>query len=190
MAHEEALARAWESLASLGIGEGTVRFLGEEYAVDVAARSVASVPRVTAADDHLAVLILHYLARSTEGLPSPAGDWLSLSELSIGSGFADVYVERVVGPLRSAFGPDPERLYAVLESVPGERVARADAAVVLQVFDGVPMLVDVYAADDEFDAEAGVLFDRSVTQVFCTEDVVELAETAADAVVDRGDRAG
>jgi hypothetical protein len=185
MAHELALTQAWESLADKDVREGLVRFLGVDYAVDVARAKVTDVRGGTPAGDHLALLILHYLARKADGLPAPTGEWLSLSGLSLAAGFADVYVERAVSLIRAEFGPDPERIYAVLEKVPGERVARADAAVVLEVFTEVPMLVDIWRADEEFEADAGLLFDRSITEVFCTEDVVELAETAAAELVER-----
>ena len=189
MTHEAAIALAWDALSDKVI-ESPVRFLGEEYSVDVSGRRVAPVGRLVPLDDDLTLLILHYVARRAQGLPAPAGDWLSLSELSLADGFTKVYVERAVAPLRRAFGSDPERIYTALDKVPGERVERADAAIVIEIFAGVPMLVDIWRADEEFGADAGLLFDRSITDVFCTEDIVELAETAAAGLVDCCGRPG
>lgn len=190
MTDDAATAQAWAALTGANMGERRVRFVGDEYGVDVAGRRVRAAADSAPAPAHLAILILHYLAGTHAGLPVLAGDWLSLNDISMGARFREVYVERAVEPLRRAFGADPERLFEVLETVPGEKVERADAAIVVEVFAGVPMLVDVWKADEDFAAEAGVLFDRSVTQVFATEDILELAEQAAEALVARCRRAG
>lgn len=185
MTGDTAIALAWDTLAEADLGEAHVRFLADEYVVDVAGRQVRDATDGVPTGAHLSILILHYLVGIRGGLPSLSGDWLSLNDISMGARFREVYVERATGPLREAFGADPARLYNVLETVPGEKVERADAAVVVEVFAGVPMLVDVWQADEDFPAEAGVLLDQSVTQVFATEDILELAEQAAEALVAR-----
>lgn len=185
MAHEAAMTQAWDAVAGVDIGDGHVAFLGDEYVADITTRQVLHAGDASPAGEHLSLLILHYLARRAEGLPPTTGEWLSLTELSLGGRFSEVYVERAVGPLREAFGADPGRLFEALATAPGERVERADAAIVVEVLPGVPVLVDVWGADEEFPPEAGLLFDRGITSVFVTEDILELAETTAEALVER-----
>lgn len=176
------MAQAWGSLSGKAV-DPRVRFLGDEFSVDSMNKRIEAVGRPSRVDDGLALLILHYLARRAEGLPAPTGTWLGISELSLAAGFADVFAARATGLLAGEFGGDPERIYATLEEVPGERVARADASLVLKAFAHVPVLIDIWGADEEFEADAGLLFDSSVTEVFCTEDIVVLAETVAAGVV-------
>jgi len=54
-------------------------------------------------------------------------------------------------------------------------VQQADAAITIQAFEGVPVLIEVWAGDDEFGPEANLLFDRSIRKIFCTEDIAVLA---------------
>ena len=190
MTDDSATRQAWQALAGAAIGDGRVRFVADEYVVDVPGRQVRSAADGVPASAHLTILILHYLTGIRGGLPHPVGEWLSLNDISMGARFREVYIERAAGPLRQAFGGEPERIYGALRTVPGEKLDRADASVVVEVFAGVPMLVDVWAADEDFPAEAGVLFDRSVTQVFATEDILELAEQAAEALVARCRQSG
>jgi hypothetical protein len=182
MALEAAMAQAWSSLLGKVV-DSRARFLGDEFSVDVTNKQVTAIGRPVHVDDGLALLILHYLERRTEGLPAPTGTWLGISELSLAAGFADVFAARATGLLAAEFGRYPERIYAALEEVPGEHVPRADASLVLDALDGVPVLIDIWGADEEFEAGAGLLFDSSVTDVFCTEDILVLAETVAAGVV-------
>jgi len=45
---------------------------------------------------------------------------------------------------------------------------------VVDVFKGVPVLVELWAGDDEFGPEANMLFDKSIRDIFCIEDIVVL----------------
>lgn len=103
--------------------------------------------------------------------------------LSLAADFADVFATRATDLLAGAFGHDPERIYAALAEAPGERIPRADASLALDALDGVTVLIDIWNADQEFEAGAGLLFDSSVTAAFCTEDILILAETVTAGVV-------
>jgi hypothetical protein len=70
-------------------------------------------------------------------------------------------------------------LYSVLDRLPGIRVKEADIGIILDVFAGVPALIELWRADTEFGPEANLLFDKSITGIFCTEDIVVLAESIA-----------
>ena len=52
----------------------------------------------------------------------------------------------------------------------------------MEAFPEVPILVTIWKADEEFKAEANLLFDRSIRGIFCTEDIVVLAELVARAL--------
>jgi hypothetical protein len=42
-------------------------------------------------------------------------------------------------------------------------------------FEGVPALVKVWKPDEDFGPDANIYFDRSIREIFCTEDIVVLA---------------
>ena len=66
----------------------------------------------------------------------------------------------------------PERFKA-------KKVQLADAAIVIEIFQKVPLLITFWRADEEFGPECNVLFDTSISDIFCTEDVVVLSEFVA-----------
>ena len=55
-------------------------------------------------------------------------------------------------------------------------------SIVLEVTEGVPILISLWRADEEFAANANIFFDRSINKIFCTEDIVVLAEMVAHAI--------
>jgi len=176
MGYDLAINQAWEELAKLKPQEGLlVKFLAEEYRVDFAQRKVVSLSGNALAKDFTAILILHYLARKLQGLAALTGEWLTFKELSGVEGYYPAFRKRAIEPIIRKYGSHPEGLLAVLERLPAKRVNQGDIGIVLEVFAGVPALVTFWRSDEEFGPEVNLLFDKSITQIFCTEDIVVLA---------------
>ena len=55
----------------------------------------------------------------------------------------------------------------------------AEFSIVLDVFDSVPILITLWRGDEEFSPEVNIIFDKSIKDIFCTEDIVILAEFVA-----------
>jgi hypothetical protein len=176
-----AITKAWDALPQAA-ATIPVRFLADTFLVDVKNRKLISLTRERPAGDDVKLLILHYLSRKIAGLPAPTGKWLSMSELSTAVRFMDVFYRRAVDRITAQYGDDPGRIRKALENTPGRAIDRADSAIVLEVFEGVLMLIEVWRADEEFGPEANILFDRSITDIFCLEDIVVLAEVVATAI--------
>jgi hypothetical protein len=58
--------------------------------------------------------------------------------------------------------------------LPARRIQQADAAVILEVFENIEVLIEIWAGDEEFSPEANMLFDRTLPLIFCTEDIAVL----------------
>jgi hypothetical protein len=183
MGYEVALNKAWAELAdSTGQKNLSVKFLADEYAVDVGARKIESVACNVPAKDFTAILILHYCAQSTKGLPQVTGEWLTFKELVRIEGYEAAFRQRSIEPIIRKYGKKPDALYEALKRLPGEKGNAADASVILETFPSVPVLIEIWAGDEEFGPEANILFDKSVTLIFCTEDIVALAGLVASSV--------
>lgn len=182
MGIEPAIAHGWEIISDVKLENTRVRFLADEFAVHVKDKKVLSLSRKVPAEDCLTVLILHYFAKMMKGLPAPTGEWFGLSGLSVAEGFADVFEKRVADLIVKKYGSDPDSLYQVLKKMPGKKIEQADAAIVLEVFESVPVLIMLWRADEEFGAEGKLLFDKSITRIFCAEDILVLAEMVAAAI--------
>jgi len=170
------LNKAWDELARLKAdGRIPVKFLADEYTLDPRARKVTSLSCNTAAKDFTAILILHYLIARYKGLPQLTGEWATFKELSGIEGYSPAFRQRAIEPVIRKYGRNPPALFTVLERLPGKKTDQSDAGIVLEVFERVPVEVLLWRGDDEFGPEANLLFDRSITEIFCTEDIVVLA---------------
>ena len=176
MGYEAALKKSWAELESIMPQKtGNVRFLADEYSIDLVNRKVLSFSCNVPAKDYAAILILHYLTRSLKGLPLLTGEWISFKQLEGGQGYYPTFKKRVIDPILRKYGSNPQGLTAVTQRFKARIVKMADAAVVVEAFEGVPVLLTIWKGDDEFGPEANVLFDKNIAQIFCTEDTIVMA---------------
>lgn len=181
MAYEVAVNKAWEDLSKLSAEKlFSVRFLSDEYSIDLTAKKVMSLSCNVPAEDFWSVLILHYLIKKLSGLPELAGEWVSFNEAAVADSYYPVFRKRTIEPLIRKYGTNPQGIFLALERIPSKKVDNlADAAIIVEAFDKVPVLVKLWGKDEEFSSDANILFDRSVTEIFCTEDIVVLAGMVA-----------
>lgn len=180
MGYEAALKKAWEELVFLKAPNNlSVKFLADEYAVELLPRRVFSLSCNIPAHDHLSILILHFLAASLKGLPALSGQWVTFRELSGIQGYYQAYRQRAIEPIIRKYGQEPQAIKSVLARLPGSLTTGADLALVLETFPGVPLLIKLWRADSEFGPEANLYFDANIKDIFCIEDVVVLAQLVA-----------
>jgi hypothetical protein len=176
MGYEAALDKSWKALAQDNqTGVYTVKFLGDDYNIDLKDKRVVSCASDLAVKDFTAILILHYLAKKITGLAKLTRQWVSFKELSKVEGYGEAFRKRALEPIIQKYGTDPENLFTALRRLPGEKARTADASVIVEAFEGVPVLIELWAGDEEFGPEVNMLFDKSITDIFCTEDTVVLA---------------
>ena len=131
------------------------------------------------AKDFVAILILHYLISKLKGLPPLTDEWIGFKELSGVEGYSSAFRIRAIEPIIRKYGHKPEMILETLDRLPAKRINQGDIGIVLDVFEGVPVLNILWRGDEEFGPEANMLFDRSITRIFSTEDIVVLAEFVA-----------
>ena len=116
-------------------------------------------------------LIMHYLVNATGR--EPTGDWVTFREVPSGEFYWSAFVKRAKDPLVGFFGTRPEFLLELAPLVGGSKAEdiSGDAAVLIQAFPRVPLILQLYAGDDEFPADGNVLMDRTISDYLSTEDV-------------------
>lgn len=180
MSYDIAINKAWDEFLKLKPDKlVSVKLLADEYSLDFSARKVISLSCNVPAKDFTAILILHYLVSKIKGLPALTGNWLTFKELSAVEGYQAAFRQRVIERILRKYGKQPDALLSALDRFPGKRVDQADVGIVLEVFEGVPALIELWRPDEEFGCEANILFDKSITGIFCIEDIVVLAEFIA-----------
>ena len=166
MSYEIAKAKAWEDLRNLNPAKNlAIKFLADEYTLDLENRRVISLSCNAAAKDFYAILILHYLVKRLRGLPQITGEWLTFRELSGVEGYFDAFKKRAIDPIIRKCGKKTE-----------------DTVITVDAFEGVPALIKVWKPDEEFGPDANIYFDRSIKDIFCIEDIVVLAGIIASSL--------
>lgn len=176
MSYEVAINKAWENLGQFKPDNAlSVKFLADEYIIDYKNRGVSSSSCNIPAKEHLEILILHYLFKKLNGLPPLSGEWVSFKELENGEFYYPAFRKRAIEPILRKYGGNPNGLLSALEKLPADKASQGDVSVIFQVFEGVPMMVILWKGDEEFSPEANLLFDRSIAQIYGTEDIAVLA---------------
>jgi len=177
MGYDAALNKAWEDLAKQKAPKDlSVKFMHDEYSVDIASRRVLSLSCNSAVGDFLVILILHYLAKELKGLPVPSGQWLTFREFSGIEGYYDAYQKRSIEPIIRKYGKNPDALKDVLKRLPGKLSEGGDVSIIIEAFQSVSVLVKLWKQDTEFAPDANMYFDANIKDIFCIEDVVVLAQ--------------
>ncbi|HPT38701.1 MAG TPA: DUF3786 domain-containing protein [Candidatus Omnitrophota bacterium] len=180
MSYEAALKKAWEDLANLKAPNNlSVKFMADEYHLDLSARSVFSLSCNAPAGDFLSILILHYSAQALKGLPQLSGQWLTFRELAGIEGYYDAFHKRSIALIIRKYGQHPETLRECLGRLPAELSDGGDISVVVAAFAQVPVLIKLWKADSEFGPDANLYFDASIKNIFCIEDIIVLAQLVA-----------
>jgi hypothetical protein len=119
------------------------------------------------------ILILHYFQAD---LPEqPLGDWVAYREIPGAAFYYAAFLKRAVEPLKKAFGQNISEFRRAAVRMSGVAVEFGDAGFDFRVFPKVPVRLILHAGDDEFPAEATILFDRSIERMLSPEDIAWLA---------------
>lgn len=119
------------------------------------------------------VLILHYLQADVPA--GPSGDWVAYREIPGAAFYFGAFVKRAVDPLKKAFGQDIAGFGRAAAQLMAEPLEIGDAGYEFRVFPRVPVRLVLYAGDEEFPAEANILFNRSIGRMLSPEDVAWMA---------------
>ena len=183
MGYDVAITKAWLELEEVSKEKKhKIRFLADEYDVDVENKRILSVSCNVAAKEFLSILLLHYLIRRLKGLPSVVGEWASFRQLDGGQGYYPSFRKRVIEPILRKYSSKPEALLEAAERFNAKKADFADVAIIVDIFKQVPFLIEIWKGDDELGPEVNVLFDKSIQDIFCTEDIVVLASFLASSI--------
>jgi hypothetical protein len=118
------------------------------------------------------LLLLHYLL-TADGTPM-ACTWIAFRNLPGGLGYDAAFQGRANLRLAQRFGADGPALEAAARTLQGERLAFGDASFSFRALPSLWLAVVLNLADDEFPAEANILFDAAASHYLPTEDLAVL----------------
>jgi hypothetical protein len=182
MGYDIALKKAWDTLQDSGIKTTNIKFLGDEYGIDHAARSILSLSCNTPAKDYYKIIILHYLANEFKVGDISGDSWTSFKELDGGEIYFSAFRKRAIEPILRKYGDKPEAMLERAEFMNGEKIKTGNAGLSIKVFPKVKIGIILWAKDDEFSADCNILFNSSISNIFPTEDVTVLAGIIASLI--------
>ncbi|MEW6171027.1 MAG: DUF3786 domain-containing protein [Candidatus Omnitrophota bacterium] len=183
MGYEIAINKAWDALAKITKNKNfSVKFLADTYDINLKEKKVLSLSCNAAAKDFSAILILHYLIAKLQGLSNLSGEWVPFKEVAGTEGYSSAFKKRSIEPIIRKYGNNPEGLLSILERLPSKKSNLPDVSVIIEVFEEVPILIRLWRRDEEFGPDANIFFDKNITGIFCTEDIVVLAGIVASAI--------
>jgi hypothetical protein len=121
------------------------------------------------------ILILDYL-NTAKGTPL-TGAAIAFQELPEISNYYPTFVKRAVQPLIDAFGNRPQLLFEAANQFGGQKTSYGDASVNITAFKRVPISYVVWKGDEEFPANANILFDKTIHDYLPNEDIIVLCQT-------------
>lgn len=151
----------------------SVDFLGRQYTIDYPL-FLFKDQRDPASEVPLQeqVLILHYLRGCR---PELAGNWIAYREIPGAGFYFSAFVKRAIDPLKKMFGNNVQALGRAVDRLGGFAVDGSGAVFRVDPLPFTPLQLIVWESDDEFPAEANILFDASLGDYLSPEDVAWLA---------------
>lgn len=115
------------------------------------------------------VLIMHYMMAKNN--LKPAGNWISYREIPGASFYFSAFVKRAVDPLKKVFGHNIDGFKKAAKQVNAVNIKYGDEGFEFKIFPRVPIQLILWEEDDEFPAEANILFDENIREILSPEDV-------------------
>jgi hypothetical protein len=148
-------------------GNLRVKFLHREYVIDHAEWTVQRADDAAVPPSIMQSLILTYLYMS-DGTP-PVDRWLGFRELPDGLFYAQAFQGYTGAALVRDLNGDVAVFRQASEKLQGEALAIGDAGYAFQVLPRMKLAIVMWVGDDEFPAQAQVLFQESAPHYLVTE---------------------
>lgn len=168
---QEALRR---KLPELEAADGELRLwhFGRQFAVgrrDGVIRCLTDGGPVTYSEQMNIYTLFHYCAPGAR----LTGEWLPFRDLRHASPFAQAFQRGIIRPLAAAFSGREALLEGAVEKLRGMRIS--DSGYQLPAFACIPMRLHFWDGDEEFEAQANLLFDKSAVDFIHVESIVTIA---------------
>lgn len=103
------------------------------------------------------------------------GEWVPFRQLKDASPFGPAFQKGVVDALAATFSRHMDRFAEACLKLGARDISMADAGFELDAFSCIPMRVLFWEGDDEFPAQANILFDKNAVSFIHVESIVTIA---------------
>lgn len=151
---------------------------GVEYLLDPAGRNISAAKGGRPLHDYFDIFLLHYLLNDKELYA--LGEWISEKDMAGGPTFFRGPHAIPTEWISNRFGNDLAAFTRCCSQLSGEPLGLADAAFRFTIVPHISIALLYWIGDEDFPAEAKILYDRSLTDFFALDVVYALAMTVCD----------
>jgi hypothetical protein len=147
---------------------------GDQYLVDLINSKIDHVVATgPAPHEYFDLFAVYYLLRAKDIFLS--GEWISEKDVPGGSAFFRGPHLIPTDQITKRFGNDLREFKTSCEKLGGSPVEMADAAFSFSITPDIPVAVLYWIGDEDFPAEAKILYDRSITELLSVDIIFALA---------------
>lgn len=152
----------------------TLRYFGEKYGVSRKDGSIRAFgdDRPLSYLTRLNIYTLLWYAKPDARL---SGEWVTFDRLKDARPFAPAFRRGVTEAYARTFSGHVEELKRACRALGGQELSHSDAGLQIDAFACMPLRFLFWDADDEFPAQANILFDRSAADFIHVESTVSVA---------------
>lgn len=111
--------------------------------------------------------------------------WVTFADLKNARPFAPAFQKGVISTFAKTFTGHLTELISACEALGGQKLPHSDAGYQLSAFGCIPIRFLFWEGDEEFPAQANILFDNSVTDFIHVESVVTIATVGLDTLAQK-----
>ncbi|MBQ5521618.1 MAG: radical SAM mobile pair system MarR family transcriptional regulator [Oscillospiraceae bacterium] len=156
-------------------GQIRISYYGRHYAVDRATGSILSCDAPQETVEFGPLMAIYHLFWYSKPDAANTGRFVPFRELKNASQFSSAFEKTVATELATPFDGHLEALHRACEALSGEPIEQGDAGYVFHAFDCMPVMMVFWNGDEEFSAQANLLFDVSITDFTHVETVCAVA---------------
>jgi len=173
---EELVRRSGANLIT-GNSEKTIQlaYLNQLYRINFPQVEISRANDAAPVELRDKILILHYLITAS-GRPL-SSELISFKALGEGLAYYPNFSQRVIQPLLTAFGQNPDNMLKSAIWLGGVKSDYGDLAATIPAFPRVPLTLVLWRGDDEFPPSVNILFDRTASDYLPLEDLIVLCQT-------------
>ena len=152
-----------------------ITFYGRQYRLDRRSGAVTEAENPdtpVSFDESMSILNMLYYSRPGA---SVSGRFVPFRDVKGASPFAPAFEKSVASGLAAPFEGRLDALKRACETLGGEKIPQGDAGYILRAFDFMPVMLVFWDGDDEFGAQANLLFDARITDFTHEESVCCIA---------------
>ena len=159
-----------------------VSLLNTDYTVDLKNQKIFSCLQKQDANFLEQLCILAYLINAKD-IPL-AENLVKAESFPGGEFFFRGPHELPTAKLETTFGDDPALLYKAAKLLNAEKCDHGDTAVKIPVLARLPLVFVIWAADEEFNARASILFDQTAADQLPLDALMAAVNLAVDALIE------